>query len=403
MKAKFIPIIVGTDMNAYNMAISFHEAYGMKPVLLGQSPMSFTEYSTITTHIIYDENLHETDVFLKHLEKISQQYKNEAEHLVLVATNDEYVRLIVENRQQLEKDFKFNYIEENLLNDLLVKNNFYKVCERHGIDIPKTYMFDCASEETFTEEMTYPIIIKPGNGVNYFKHSFPGQHKVYKLNSLEEAQEVIEKIKDSGYRDELIIQDYIPGDDTYMWDAVVYMSQESEPQVVSFGQVVLQEHTITGIGNYTAVITKPNREMMDKLVQFLKELGYVGFANFDLKYDQRDGKFKVFEVNVRQGRSSYYITQCGHNMAQLLVDDLIENKSKSLEYIEDHFLFTVVPKQVLKTFVKNDAVKKEVKQLLKKKQFGNPLFYKKDKSLKRKLYLFLRQINYYRKYKNSHW
>src|SRR5699024_9598791 len=150
---------------------------------------------------------------------------------------------------------------------------FYKVCERHGINIPKKYLFDFASEETFTEEMTYPIIIKPGNGVNYFKHSFPGQHKVYKLNSLEEAQEVIEKIKDSGYRDELIIQDYIPGDDTYMWDAVVYMSHESEPRVVSFGQVRLAEHTITGIGHYTNVITMRSRDMMSKFVQFLKELG----------------------------------------------------------------------------------------------------------------------------------
>src|SRR5699024_5938737 len=112
-------------------------------------------------------------------------------------------------------------------------------------------------------------------------------------------------IKNSGYRDELIIQDYIPGDDTYMWDSVLYLNSKSKTELVTFGQVVLQEHTATAIGNYTSVLTRYNEEMMKKLQQFLETVGYVGFANFDIKYDERDGKFKIFEVNIRQGRSSY--------------------------------------------------------------------------------------------------
>ena len=51
----------------------------------------------------------------------------------------------------------------------------------------------------------------------------------------------------------LIIQDYIPGDDTYMWDSVFYMSSKGKAQLGTFAQVVLQEHTVTAIGNYTAL------------------------------------------------------------------------------------------------------------------------------------------------------
>ncbi|WHT49350.1 hypothetical protein QNH10_07170 [Sporosarcina thermotolerans] len=47
MTNPFIPIIVGTDINAYNMAISFHEAYGIHPILVGKEPLSFTSLSTI--------------------------------------------------------------------------------------------------------------------------------------------------------------------------------------------------------------------------------------------------------------------------------------------------------------------------------------------------------------------
>ncbi|MFD1205161.1 MULTISPECIES: carboxylate--amine ligase [Sporosarcina] len=399
----FIPIIIGTDINAYNMAISFHEAYGIHPILVGKEPLSFTSLSTIPAAIELHPRLGEKEVFAKFLNEVAEKYKEAGKKLLLVGTNDLYVRSIIENRDALQDHYVFNYIDEPLMNDLLVKKNFYRLCEEHGIDAPTTHFYSCLSEEPFEEEMKFPVIIKPSNGVQYYKHPFEGMQKVYKVDTYEEIQQVIETIKRSGYTDDLIIQDFIPGDDTYMWDSVFYINSKGNTELITFGQVVLQEHTVTAIGNYTAVITRYNEEMMLKLKGFLEKLNYVGYANFDLKYDHRDGKFKVFEVNIRQGRSSYYITSCGHNMAKNLVDDLIYGKEKPLTLLKEKFLFTVVPKIVLKKFVANRDVNEEIKGLLKDRKYANPLFYKKDKSLKRKLYLFLRQVNYYRKYKNHQW
>lgn len=399
----FIPIIVGTDINAYNMAISFHEEYGIHPILVGKEPLSFTSLSTIPGAIELNPKLGEKEVFPRFLKEVAAKYKTSDKKLLLVGTNDLYVRLIIENREALQDDFVFNNIDEELMNNLLLKKNFYALCAEHGIDAPSTYFHSCVEDSTFTDEVMFPVIIKPSNGVQYYQHPFEGMQKVYKVNSYEEIQQVISTIKNSGYRDDLIIQDFIPGDDTYMWDSVFYINSRGNTELITFGQVVLQEHTVTAIGNYTAVITRYNEEMMLKLQGFLEALNYVGYANFDLKYDHRDGKFKVFEVNIRQGRSSYYITSCGHNLAKNLVDDLIYNEQKPLTLLKEDFLFTVVPKIVLKKFVGNKQVNQDVRKLLKEGKYANPLFYKKDRSFKRKLYLFLRQINYYKKYKNSNW
>lgn len=397
----FIPVIVGTDINAYNMAISFHEAYGIHPILIGKQPMGFTDLSTVPEKIYIHDDL--TERFPEILKELANSLKGRKKKLLLVGTNDAYVRLIIENEKTLKQHYHFSYITEDLMNQLQKKANFYKLCEEYGIETPTTHFYDCSEEAPFSEEMIYPIIIKPSNGIAYYDHPFPGQKKVYRVNSLEETNEVISKIKASGYRDELIIQDYIPGDDTYMWDSVLYLNKESKTQLVTFGQVVLQEHTATAIGNYTSVVTRYNKEMMRKLQQFLEDVGYVGFANFDMKYDERDGKFKIFEVNIRQGRSSYYVTALGHNMAEYIVDDVLYDKEKPLTYLKEEYLFTVVPRVVLNNFVEDETVKNDVKRLLKEKKWGNPLFYKKDKSFKRKFYLLLRQINYYRKYKNNTW
>ncbi|KAA0942116.1 carboxylate--amine ligase [Sporosarcina sp. ANT_H38] len=399
----FIPIIIGTDMNAYNMAISFHEEYGIKPILVGKEPLSFTSLSSIIKTIELNPKLPEKQIFVSFLKEVAVKYAEPGKKMLLIGTNDLYVRMIIENADELKSHFVFNYISEPLMNDVLVKSNFYKLCAEHGIEAPATYYYSCRDENPFSEKVMFPIIIKPSNGVEYYKNPFTGMEKVYKVDSYDEVQKVIEKIKASGYQEDLIIQDYIPGDDTYMWDSVFYMNSQGKAELITFAQVVLQEHTVTAIGNYTALITRYNEEIMLKLKGFLEALNYVGYANFDLKYDERDGKFKVFEVNIRQGRSSYYITACGHNMAKYLVDDVIHGQQKELTLLNEKFLFTVVPKIVLKKFVSNQEVLKDVKALLRAGKYGNPLFYKKDHNFKRKLYLFARQINYYRKYKNSTW
>lgn len=401
----FEVIIVGSDINAYYMARNTYEEYHKKAHLIGKTPMNFTEYSDIL-EIEYVDDLWNKEVFINKLVEVAKHYQNKK--LLLIGTNDTYVRLIVENEEILKKYYVFNYPKLEIIDNLLIKDKFY---QKYGdvLDIPKTYIYECNSkiDEQKINNFMFPVILKPGNGVLYYEHHFEGQAKVYKLNNIEEVKETIKTIENSGYDSNLIIQEFIPGDDTKLFDSILYADKLGKVKVQSFAQIGLQEHSKTGVGNCTLLINGyseyKNDEITKKLVQFLEDIHYTGIAEFDLKYDTRDQKFKIFEINPRQARSSYYLTPLGCNLVKYLVDDLIYNKDLTFKFLEEKICLTFVPKKVIKNYVLNKEYKDEVFKLYKDKKVVDPLYCKKDKKLKRKLWLFLRNINYNKKYKKNEW
>ena len=405
----FDVVLIGTDINAYYMARNFYEAYNIKPYVIGRVPMNFTSLSNILKLQIV-ENLIDENIFVEALIKLAKKINKKK--IILIGCNDDYVSLIIKNKDKLSKYYLFNYTDETLLEKLVNKESFYNSFKYSILDLPKTYVYDITKDiknvEKALKAFMYPIIIKASNIIEYHKYEFEGQAKVYKLNTFSEIKEVIKKIKNSGYKDKLIIQEFIPGDDCMLFDSVFYCSAEGEVQLQSFGQIGLQEHTKTGIGNLTVVINGYNEfnnteKIQGKLKKFLEDINFKGTCEFDLKYDIRDNKFKVFEINPRQARSSYYLTKAGYNLATYFVDDLIYNKKKDFTFIEKKVLLSFVPKYVIKKFINNTKYKKEVLKLWKKDTYTNPLVYKKDMSLKRSIWLFKRKINYILKYYRNNW
>ena len=123
-----------------------------------------------------------------------------------------------------------------------------------------------------------------------------------------------------------------------------------------------------------------------------------GWCDADLKYDERDGKITIFEINIRQGRSHYRNTGAGYNVAKYIVDAYIYNKKKKLLLVNEPYFWHVIPKSLVLKYVSEDK-KAEVKKLIREKKVCTSLFYPGDKSWRRNLYLRLRDINMVRKYK----
>ncbi len=409
MEQNFSVLILGSDFNAYYMARCYHELYNKKVDVISKKAIGVVSYSTIVN---FKEVLgfEEPETFVKTLNSYAQE-KNE-DKIILIGTSDELVRLIIENKEKLNKKFVHNYPSLEILNTILVKDTFYQAVEGTELDIPKTYIYKCGESQKLDEEkienLKYPIIVKPGNNIEYHNHKFEGMYKVFKVFSRNELNEVIQKIENSGYKSNLVIQEFIPGDDCALFDSVFYCSKNKKVQLITFAQIGLQERNPGGIGNCTFLVNGFdehgfNEKVVEPLKAFMERIGYQGFAEFDLKYDSRDKKYKVLEINPRQARCSYYLTAGGHNLVKYLVDDLIYEKEKECTFMKEKVALSFVPKTVIKKYVTSLPLKNEGLKLAKIGKMVNPLKYKKDKSIKRRLYLIAKDFNYIRKYKTLSW
>ena len=397
-------LIIGTDINAYYMARCYHELTGRKADLIGKANMAFTSVSKIT-NIQIEDNLWDNDTFVKVLLNYAEKNKNS--RILLIGTNDNYVKLISENKKILEKYYIFNYPDIEIVNNLLIKEKFYTKYKDMGLDMPLTYFYKCNQNDNIENVKKYfkeyPIIIKPSDGVEYH-HLDEVLDKVYKVYNDEKLEEVIKKIENAGYNNTLIIQEFIPGDDSALFDSLFYVGKDKEAKLETFAQIGLQEHTPTGIGNCTVLVNGFDEhgykeEIVYKLKEFIEKIGYQGFAEFDIKYDKRDNKYKVLEINPRQSRSGYYMAACGYNLVETLINDLIQNKEMTFKIIKEKYVLSFVPKKVINKYIENKKLKKEINILIKNKKLINPLKYKKDMSLGRIKYMFLRDRNYIKKYK----
>ncbi|MDD4509840.1 MAG: ATP-grasp domain-containing protein [Oscillospiraceae bacterium] len=396
-KQPFIPLLLGGDINVYSMARAFHEAYGIPSVVFGKYPTGpCCNSKIIELHTFGDQN-DQPETLFQNVCRFAQAHPDET--ILLIGCGDSYVQRIAETKGRYPDNVVTPYIDSDLMNTLIHKERFYALCEKHGIDYPNTFIHHKDMGHDFSLPFDPPFIVKPSNGVAYWEHPFPIQNKVYKAKDRVQLNAILDEIYGSGYPDTIVIQDFIPGDDTFMRVLTNYSDRNGTVQFMCLGHVLLEEHTPHGIGNHAVIVNEVNESLSQKLRDFLNAVGFVGFSNFDIKYDQRDGKFKVFEINVRQGRSNFYVTGAGYNLARMVVDDWIDHREMEFTLADKPLLWRVVPQKVADLYIAPPEYREQMKQLIADGHAVNPLFYSADRGFLRRLRLFKTQREHFKKYK----
>ena len=397
MQRDFLPVILGSDENAYGMARAFHERYNIVAAVLCMQVLVPSRYSKIMD-IVRVDGLDGEQIFRDSIEKIAREKLKEYGKLILAPCSDRYIELAVNNQDIVGEYFCNRFISPELLQKFVTKEKFYETCDEHGLAYPQTVT--CGKQERLSIldrlPFGFPLAVKAdnSNGYAYLHSKFEGKQKFYFVNTREDYINIISRMNASDYSDKLVIQEFIPGDDTQMRVLNCFSDNAGRVRLMSLAQPAIEEYTPLNMGNYAALLPDYNEGIFATVKKFLEDIKYTGFSNFDMKFDPKSGEYKLFEINPRQGRSSFFVTASGYNLAEFLVDNCVYEKSSDIVYARGDLMWLTVPKKIIYNYVDNPEVLARADKLLKEKKYEYTLLYKKDMGLRR----FLRVKHYYNRH-----
>ena len=222
------------------------------------------------------EGLEKEEVLIDTLIKVGKEFEGKKK-LIVLGCGDWYVRILIENKEVLKPYYIIPYIDESLLNRIVLKDKFYAICEELGIPYPKTYVYNCRQENDLKFDFPYPVIAKPANSALYHYAKFEGKKKVFRFQDEQSLRTMLDRLEQTSYDYKFLIQDYIPGADTNMRVLTCYSDRNGKVRFAALGHVLLEDHTPSAIGNPVVIINERNDEIVRQATKFLEHVGYTGF------------------------------------------------------------------------------------------------------------------------------
>ncbi|WP_029287703.1 hypothetical protein [Cellulomonas sp. HZM] len=391
------PVILGADIGVYALARSFHEQYGVTSVVVAGAALGPVAHSRIVEHEIVADG-HDPRQLVDRLLEVAARMPDR--RLLLMANSDWLVRVVVEHRAELEQHYVVPFLTADLLTRISDKATFAEICDELGISVPRTLVQTFGDGSPDVEvDLEYPLIAKAASSADYQDVEFVGKKKVFEIASPDELATLWSALRGAGYRGRFVVQELVPGDDTQMRSVTAYVDTHGTVTLLCSAHVLLEEHTPSGLGNPAAMFTYRDDEMLAQARRFLEATGYRGFANFDVKVDPRDGRFRFFEVNPRIGRNNYYVTAAGANPMRFVVEDAVLGERVEPVVVERSVLYSILPHRLLLRYVLDPRLAARVRALVRARATVHPLRYPRDLSPRRRAYVWAALVNQVRKFR----
>jgi D-aspartate ligase len=209
---------------------------------------------------------------------------------ILLTLSDWIAIFIERNCDALREQFVFPQPERPVISALLNKWEMHLLAKAH--DIPTSAAALPASFDEIDEFLArtdFPILMKAAD-------KYVGDPPPTKM--IRSRQQLIDLVGDrEAGRGPLniVLQEYIPGDADSVWMCNGYFGADPDRAVTFTGKKLRQ----VPAGIATLAICLPNETVDAQTRRFMRGVGYRGCVGIGWRYDARDGRYKLLDVNAR--------------------------------------------------------------------------------------------------------
>jgi predicted ATP-grasp superfamily ATP-dependent carboligase len=236
---------------------------------------------------------------------------------VVVPTTDESLEAVAAHRDELAAVHVVAAPSSDAADLFLDKLATSEVAAESDVAAPRTACPQTEAElATALEGLRYPCLVKPRESYRYTRAFGTKMTRVEDADELTTAWRAAHELGIG-----TLIQEIIPGPETAGVNYNVYVV-DGEP-AVEFTSRKLRLAP-PDYGYPAAVRTERVLEVVEPGRRIVRGMGIEGFANVEFKQDERDGEYKLMEVNGRPNMSGALAVHCGVDFPLLTYRHLVE-------------------------------------------------------------------------------
>lgn len=217
---------------------------------------------------------------------------------VLIATSDVTLLALARHRARLQPWFRFLLPPTATLELLLDKRRLHEAAASFGLAVPRSLRLHSAADlDAALAELGLPCLLKSAYGqLGHGDTLLPGKVRITSREQLHRAYAALAAVDDR-----LLLQEYLPGgaDQVALYNA--YFDAHHQPLAVFTGRKLRQYPLEFGTASTSQACPIPH--LAAPLTAFLQQLGYVGPVDIGLKWDARQQRYKLLDVNPRLGQN----------------------------------------------------------------------------------------------------